>query len=90
MPEGDSVWKAACTLRAQLVRRMMRHALAFRDSMTGEHYARETWWCRRCQPGPFPSLVERPRRPGLRRGVNEESFGSRTRRLRGGTGLARG
>ncbi len=69
--------------------------VAFRDSATGEHlarksYARETWWCPRCQPGPAPSLSERPPRPGLRRGVNEESFGSRSRRLRGGTGLARG
>lgn len=64
--------------------------VAFRDSVTGEHYARETWWCPRCQPGPAPSLSERPPQPGLRRGVNEESFGSRTRRLRGGTGLARG
>jgi endonuclease VIII len=43
-----------------------------------------------CQPGPFPSLAERPSRPGLRRGVNEESFGSRGRRLRGEPGYARG
>ncbi|MBW3646892.1 MAG: DNA glycosylase [Actinobacteria bacterium] len=64
--------------------------VAFRDSAPNEHYARETWWCDRCQPGPAPSLSERPPRPGLRRGVDEESFGSRTRRLRGGTGLARG
>lgn len=61
----------------------------FRDSVTGAPYTRETWWCPRCQPGPFPPLSERPTRPGLRRGVNEESFGSRTRRLNGGTGLAR-
>jgi formamidopyrimidine-DNA glycosylase len=68
--------------------------VAFRDSATGTAdsavgVGRETWWCPHCQPGPFPSLAERPTRPGLRRGVNEESFGSRTRRLRGGTGLAR-
>ncbi len=62
----------------------------FRDAVTGTAYARETWWCPRCQPGPAPSLVDRPTRPGLRRGVNEESFGSRTRRLSGGRGLARG
>ena len=76
--------------RADRACRRCGTAVAFRDSVTGEHYARETWWCPRCQPGPFPSLVERPPRPGLRRGVNEESFGSRARRLRGGTGLARG
>ena len=63
--------------------------VGFRDS-TGAPYARETWWCPSCQPGPYPSLAERPTRPGLRRGVNEESFGSRTRRARGATGLARG
>ncbi len=61
----------------------------FRDS-TGAPYERETWWCPVCQPGPYPSLAERPTRPGLRRGVNEESFGSRGRRLRGGPGLHRG
>ncbi len=63
--------------------------VAFRDA-TGEPYARETWWCPRCQPGPYPSLAERPTRPGLRRGVDEESFGSRTRRRSGAPGLARG
>ncbi len=62
----------------------------YRDSVPGGAYARETWWCPHCQPGPAPSLAERPTRPGLRRGVNEESFGSRTRRLSGGAGLARG
>ena len=62
----------------------------FRDSVTGASYARETWWCPRCQPGPAPSLEERPTRPGLRRGVNEESFGSRTRRLSGTPGMSRG
>ena len=62
----------------------------FRDSVTGQPYARETWWCPSCQPGPFPSLAQRPTRPGLRRGVNEESFGSRGRRLRGEPGLHRG
>jgi endonuclease-8 len=62
----------------------------FRDSVTGQSYARETWWCPRCQPGPFPALADRPSRPGLRRGVNEESFGSRGRRLRGERGYARG
>jgi endonuclease VIII len=59
-----------------------------RDAVTGAPYARETWWCPTCQP--FPSLAERPSRPGLRRGVNEESFGSRTRRLAGRPGYARG
>ena len=63
--------------------------VGFRDS-TGAPYARETWWCPRCQPGPYPTLEERPTRPGLRRGVNEESFGSRTRRLGGAPGLSRG
>jgi endonuclease-8 len=62
--------------------------VAFRDS-TGAPYERETWWCPRCQPGPFPTEAERPPRPGLRRGVNEESFGSRGRRLRGESGYAR-
>ena len=60
----------------------------FRDS-TGAPYARQTWWCPSCQPGPYPSLAERPTRPGQRRGVNEESFGSRTRRLSGRPGLTR-
>ncbi len=63
--------------------------VAFRDA-TGEPYARETWWCPVCQPGPFPSLADRPTRPGLRRGVNEESFGARGRRLRGAPGMRRG
>lgn len=68
--------------------------VAFRDAARGSPggdavYARETWWCPSCQPGPYPSLGERPTRPGLRRGVNEESFGSRTRRLRGTPGLRR-
>lgn len=61
----------------------------FRDSSPGP-YTRETWWCPSCQPGPFPSLAERPTRPGLRRGVNEESFGTRGTRLRGKAGYARG
>ena len=70
--------------------------VAFRDSQTlevpahGTRFLRETWWCPHCQPGPFPSLADRPTRRGLRRGVNEESFGSRTRRLSGAPGLARG
>lgn len=63
--------------------------VGFRDA-TGAPYARETWWCPRCQPGPFPDLATRPTRPGLRRGVNEETFGSRTRRLSGAPGLQRG
>jgi endonuclease-8 len=63
--------------------------VGFRDA-TGAPYARETWWCPSCQPGPFPSLTVRPTRPGLRRGVNEESFGARTRRLSGAPGLQRG
>lgn len=62
--------------------------VAFRDAVPAG-MLRETWWCPRCQPGPFPSLADRPTRPGLRRGVNEESFGSRTRRLSGRPGLAR-
>lgn len=62
----------------------------FRDAVVGRPYARETWWCPACQPGPYPSPADRPTRGGLRRGVNEESFGSRTRRLRGAPGLARG
>jgi endonuclease VIII len=61
----------------------------FRDAVEGAPYGRETWWCPVCQPGPYPSLQERPTRPGLRRGVNEESFGSRGRRLRGEAGYAR-
>jgi formamidopyrimidine-DNA glycosylase len=64
--------------------------VGFRDAVTGTPYGRETWWCPTCQPGPFPSLAERPTRPGLRRGVNEESFGSRTRRMSGSPGMARG
>ena len=64
-------------------------AVGFRDSVTGTPYSRETWWCPSCQPGPVPSLADRPTRPGLRRGVNEESFGSRTRRLSGTPGYAR-
>ena len=62
----------------------------FRDSVTGQPYARETWWCPSCQPGPYPSLAERPTRPGLRRGVNEETFGSRGRRLRREPGYGTG
>jgi endonuclease-8 len=61
----------------------------YRDAVPGTAYSREVWWCPQCQPGPFPSLAERPTRPGLRRGVNEESFGSRGRRLSGAPGLAR-
>lgn len=61
----------------------------YRDLVAGEPYSREVWWCPRCQPGPFPSLEERPSRPGARRGVNEESYGSRTRRLNGAPGMAR-
>ena len=62
----------------------------FRDSITGQPYARETWWCPSCQPGPYPTLEQRPTRPGLRRGVNEESFGSRTKRMAGRPGYSRG
>ncbi len=65
-------------------------SVQWRDAVPGASYARETWWCPSCQPGPAPSLAERPSRPGLRRGVNEESFGSRSRRLRGAPGYARG
>jgi endonuclease-8 len=63
--------------------------VAFRDSVPGSPYGRETWWCPHCQPGPFPSREDRPTRPGLRRGVNEESFGSRTKRMSGRPGYAR-
>ena len=65
--------------------------VGFRDAAAGTGdapYARETWWCPSCQPGPVPTLEERPTRPGLRRGVNEESFGSRTRRMSGRPGYA--
>ena len=62
----------------------------YRDAVQGAPYSREVWWCPRCHPGPYPSLEERPTRPGLRRGVNEESYGSRSRRLGGAPGLARG
>jgi endonuclease VIII len=62
----------------------------YRDVVPGTPYSRECWWCPRCQPGPAPSLEERPTRPGFRRGVNEESYGSRSRRLSGAPGLARG
>lgn len=61
----------------------------YRDLVAGEPYSREVWWCPRCQPGPFPSLEERPSRPGARRGVNEESKGSRTKRLNGAPGMTR-
>jgi endonuclease-8 len=61
----------------------------YRDKVTGEPYQREVWWCPRCQPGPFPTLHDRPTGPGFRRGVNEESYGSRGRRLRGEPGLNR-
>ncbi len=64
--------------------------VGFRDSVTGANWQRETWWCPSCQPGPVPTLEDRPTRPGVRRGVNEESFGARTRRLRGAPGLSRG
>lgn len=63
--------------------------VAFRDAVTGAPYSRETWWCPVCQPGPFPSLVQRPTRPGQRRGVYEDSLGIRNRRLRGQAGYAR-
>lgn len=61
----------------------------YRDAVAGTPYSRETWWCPVCQPGPFPSLEERPSRPGFRRGVNEESYGSRSRRLAGSPGMSR-
>jgi hypothetical protein len=60
-------------------RRRHRHQLVARDLVVPGLPA-----------GPFPSLAERPPRPGLRRGVNEESFGSRGRRLRGEAGYAAG
>ncbi len=75
--------------RAERPCRRCSTPVAFRDSVTGQPYARETWWCPSCQPGPFPTLAERPTRPGLRRGVNEESFGSRTARMSGRPGYAR-
>ena len=75
--------------RADRPCRRCRTPVQWRDAVPGTPYARETWWCPSCQPGPFPTLAERPSRPGLRRGVNEESFGSRTRRLSGRPGYAR-
>ena len=61
----------------------------FRDSVTGRPYARETWWCPTCQPGPAPSLAERPTRPGARVGVYDESMGSPQKRLGRAPGYAR-
>ena len=75
--------------RAERPCRRCATPVAFRDSVTGQPYARETWWCPHCQPGPCPTLEQRPTRPGLRRGVNEESFGSRTQRTAGRPGYAR-
>jgi endonuclease-8 len=75
--------------RAERPCRRCATPVAFRDSVTGQPYARETWWCPSCQPGPYPTLEQRPTRPGLRRGVNEESFGSRTKRMAGRPGCAR-
>ncbi len=84
---GETHWVYG---RAERPCRRCSTPVAFRDSITGKPWSRETWWCPHCQPGPFPSLAERPTRPGFRRGVNEESFGSRGRRLRGAPGYARG
>ncbi len=75
--------------RAERPCRRCATPVVFRDAGPGP-YERETWWCPHCQPGPYPTLEQRPTRPGLRRGVNEESFGSRGRRLRGESGYARG
>ena len=75
--------------RADRPCRRCRTPVQWRDAVTGTPYARETWWCPSCQPGPYPTLAERPSRPGLRRGVNEESFGSRTKRMSGRPGYAR-
>ncbi len=74
--------------RAERPCRRCSTPVAFRDSVPGP-YQRETWWCPSCQPGPFPTLEQRPTRPGLRRGVNEESFGSRTKRMAGRPGYVR-
>jgi formamidopyrimidine-DNA glycosylase len=74
--------------RAERPCRRCSTPVAFRDSGPGP-YERETWWCPHCQPGPYPTLEQRPTRPGLRRGVNEESFGSRTKRMSGRPGFAR-
>lgn len=74
--------------RAERPCRRCSTPVVFRDSGPGP-YQRETWWCPSCQPGPYPSLEQRPTRPGLRRGINEESFGSRTKRLSGRPGYAR-
>jgi endonuclease-8 len=76
--------------RAERPCRRCATPVAFRDAVRDRPYARQTWWCPSCQPGPYPSLAERPTRPGLRRGVNEESFSTDTRRLRGERGYARG
>jgi endonuclease-8 len=75
--------------RAERPCRRCGSPVQFRDAVPGASGDRETWWCPTCQPGPFPSVAARPARPGLRRGVNEESFGSRGRRLRGAPGYAR-
>ena len=75
--------------RADRPCRRCRTPVQWRDSITGTPYSRETWWCPSCQPGPFPTLAERPSRGGLRRGVNEESFGSRTKRMTGRPGYSR-
>ena len=74
--------------RAERPCRRCSTPVGFRDSGPGP-YERETWWCPHCQPGPVPTLEQRPTRPGLRRGVNEESFGSRTKRMSGRPGYAR-
>jgi formamidopyrimidine-DNA glycosylase len=74
--------------RAERPCRRCSTPVAFRDAGPGP-YERETWWCPSCQPGPYPTLAQRPTRPGLRRGVNEESFGSRTKRMSGRPGYAR-
>ena len=74
--------------RAERPCRRCSTPVAFRDAGPGP-YERETWWCPHCQPGPYPTLAQRPTRPGLRRGVNEESFGSRTKRMAGRPGYAR-
>ena len=52
--------------------------VAVRDA-TGRPYERETWWCPSCQPGPAPTLAERPWRPGLRRGRPAGDLGARAR-----------
>ena len=58
---------------------------------TGRAYERETWWCPVCQPGPAPTLTDRPWRNGMRRGRPTGADRLRAQRAgRGGGPRARG